>query len=110
MLSVRSRCLRACLALALVLSTASLLLGLGGGSVAVLDLAPFLLLLCLTLVLPDASARLVEAVVEAGPRPRRRAHRAGAPRPLRAERDGGRIPVASRGARAPPLGIRPAFA
>lgn len=110
MLSARSRCLRLCLALALVLSTASLLLGLGGGAVALLDFAPFLLLLCLTLVLPDASARLLEAVIEARPRRRRRAYRAGAPRPARAERDGGRILVALRGARGPPRGARPAFA
>jgi hypothetical protein len=108
--STRSRCLRLSLALGITVSAASLLLGLGGGAVALLDFAPFLALLCLTLVWPEASARLLEKVVALGDRRRRRPtrHRARR-RELRSERDGGRIFVALAGARGPPRGLRPAY-
>src|ERR1700743_751760 len=61
MRSTRSRCLRLSLALGITVSAASLLLGLGGGDVALLDFAPFLALLCLTLVLPEAAVRAAAA-------------------------------------------------
>ena len=107
--STRSQCLRLSLALGITVSAASLLLGLGGGAVALLDFAPFLALLCLTLVWPEASARLLEAVIALGDRRRRRPtrHRARR-RTLRSERDRGRIFVALTGARGPPRGLRPA--
>lgn len=109
--STRSRCLRLSLALGITVSAASLLLGLGGGDVALLDFAPFLALLCLTLVWPEASARLLDAVIARGDRRRRRATRHRARRhTLRAERDRGRIFVALAGARGPPRGLRPAHA
>lgn len=101
--STRSRCLRLCLAAALIVSAASLLLDLGGGDVALLDLAPFLLLTTLTLVWPKASARLVEAVI-APARPRPRGVRR-APRRRRRDRGplrGGRLLAVSLGGRAPP--------
>jgi hypothetical protein len=107
--STRSRCLRLSLALGITVSAASLLLGLGGGAVALLDFAPFLALLCLTLVWPEASARLLEAVIALGDRRRKRPtrHRARRQAP-RSERDAGRIFVALAGARGPPRGLRPA--
>jgi hypothetical protein len=107
--STRSRCLRLSLALGITVSAASLLLGLGGGAVALLDFAPFLALLCLTLVWPEASARLLEKVIALGDRRRKRPtrHRARR-RVLRSERDAGRIFVALAGARGPPRGLRPA--
>ncbi len=109
--STRSRCLRLSLALGITVSAVSLLLGLGGGDVALLDFAPFLALLCLTLVWPEASARLLEAVIALGDRRRKRPtrHRARRRAP-RSERDGGRIFVALTGARGPPRGLRPAHA
>jgi len=109
--STRSRCLRLSLALGISVSAASLLLGLGGDAVALLDFAPFLALLCLTLVWPEASARLLEAVIARGERRRRRpARRKARRRPLLAERDAGRVFVALAGARGPPRGLRPAHA
>jgi hypothetical protein len=111
MRSTRSRCLRLSLALGICVSAASILLGLGGGTVALLDFAPFLALLCLTLVWPEASARLLEAVVALGDRRRRRApRRPSRPRAPRLTRDAGRLFVALAGARGPPLGLRPAHA
>jgi hypothetical protein len=111
MASKRSRCLRLSLALGISLSVASLLLGLGGGTVALLDFAPFLALLTLTLVWPEASKRLLEAVAALGDRRRRRApRRATRCRPPRAERDPGRVFVALAGARGPPRGLHPAHA
>ncbi len=108
--SSRSRCLRLSLALGITVSAASLLLGLGGGTVALLDFAPFLALLVLTLVWPEASARLLEAVIALGDRRRRRAARRARPRPPLAERDGGRVFVTIAGARGPPRGLHPAHA
>jgi hypothetical protein len=109
--STRSRCLRLSLALGITVSAASLLLGLGGGAVALLDFAPFLALLCLTLVWPEASARLLEKVIALGDRRRKRPTRHRARRQaLRSERDAGRIFVALAGARGPPRGLRPAHA
>jgi hypothetical protein len=110
MRSTRSRFLRICLALAITVSAASLLLDLDGSYVALLDFAPFLALLCLTLVWPEASARLLEKVIAAvKPRPRAGRRKARL-RPLRAERDSGRILVAQHGARGPPLGLGPVAA
>src|ERR1700761_3059685 len=108
MRSTRSRCLRLSLALGITVSAASLLLGLGGGAVALLDFAPFLALLCLTLVWPEASARLLEAGIALGDRRRKRpARHLARRRPLRSERNAGRIFVALSGARGPPRGLRP---
>jgi hypothetical protein len=110
MRSTRSRCLRICLALAITVSAASLLLDLDGSTVALLDFAPFLALLCLTLVWPEATSRLLEKVA-AKVAPRRRAKRHEARRhPLRAEGDSGRLLVAQHGARGPPLGLGPVAA
>jgi hypothetical protein len=109
MRSTRSRCLRLSLALGITVSAASVLLGLGGGAVALLDFAPFLALLCLTLVWPEASARLLEKIIALGDRRRKRPTRHRARRQaLRSERDAGRIFVALAGARGPPRGLRPA--
>jgi hypothetical protein len=110
MRSTRSRCLRLSLALGLTVSMASLLLGLGGDYIALLDFAPFLALLCLTLVWPEASARLLDAVVALGDRRRRATRHRARRHTLRTGRDGGRLFVALAGARGPPRGLRPAHA
>ncbi len=76
---------------------------------AVLVLAPFLVLALTVLLWPQASVRLIEAIVPAAPSPRRARARVAARAP-RSEADRGRPLAGLRVARAPPLGSRPAVA